>query len=159
MTSLATVQLQPIAFRSIYDAPVIPKWIPIFARSTLFKLIDFMILDLVVANPINSLRSELGLAPVRHIFGSWAHSPQKTIGLFPAWFAALRLTGPRTPDCQVLFCMQQEGARLDSELARFLDSGPPPVHIYAWHRGETCRGVLRKFNSSCGPTRSRGDLA
>ena len=108
---LATVQLQPIAFRTIYDAPVIPKWIPIFARSTLFKLIDFMILDQEVANPINILRSEFGLAPVQHIFGSWALSPQKIIGLFPAWFAAPQVDWPRTPNCQVLFsCSRNEHA-------------------------------------------------
>ena len=123
----ATVQLQPIAFRSIYDAPVIPKWIPIFARSTLFKLIDFMILDREVANPINVFRSELGLAPVRHIFGSWAHSPQKTIGLFPDWFAAPQVDWPTNAKLSGFILMHQEPATLDSELGRFLDSGPPPV--------------------------------
>lgn len=123
----ATVNLQPVAFRSIYDSPLIPQWVPSIARPSLYRVIDFLILDRELAEPINTLRAELDLAPVKHIFGLWAHSPQRTIGLFPEWFAAPQADWPPNTKLAGFVLFNNASATLPTDLARFLDAGTPPI--------------------------------
>jgi rhamnosyltransferase subunit B len=40
-----TIHLQPAAFRSVYDAPLMPVWIPRFLRPTVYALFDSLVLD------------------------------------------------------------------------------------------------------------------
>ena len=122
-----TINLQPVAFRSAHDSALIPPWIPLVARPSLFRLIDFLVLDRELANPVNALRGELGLAPVKHVFGSWAHSPQKTIGLFPEWFAPPQVDWPPNTKQAGFVLTSEDTPPQHSGLARFLDSGPPPI--------------------------------
>ena len=123
----ATVNLQPVAFRSIYDSPLIPKWIPSIARPSLYKVIDFLVLDRELANLINAFRAELGLAPVKNIFGSWAHSPLKSIGLFPEWFASPQTDWPPNTKLAGFVLFSDGSATLPADLERFLDAGTPPI--------------------------------
>jgi len=123
----ATINLQPVAFRSIYDSPLIPHWIPHIARPLVYSAIDFLILDRELAAPINALRTELGLSPVKHVFGSWAHSPQKTIGLFPEWFAPPQTDWPPNTELAGFVLFNSPSATLPANLARFLDTGTPPI--------------------------------
>jgi UDP:flavonoid glycosyltransferase YjiC (YdhE family) len=103
---LATLLLQPAFLRSVYRSPVLPGlptpgWAPRFWKRLVYFLRDALVLDPVAAPAVNALRAELGLPAVRSVLGSWWHSPQRVIGLFPDWFAPpqpdwpaqVRLTG------------------------------------------------------------------
>jgi rhamnosyltransferase subunit B len=122
-----TVNLQPAAFRTIHDTPLIPRWIPSIARPFLYAAIDFLLLDRELAGPMNAFRAELGLAPVKHILGSWAHSPDKTIGLFPEWFAAPQPDWPQNAKLAGFLLHSDGPGALPSELADFLGAGEPPI--------------------------------
>jgi rhamnosyltransferase subunit B len=122
-----TVNLQPAAFRTIHDSPLIPPWIPSIARPSLYAAIDFLLLDRELAGPINAFRTELGLAPVKHILGSWAHSPDKTIGLFPEWFASPQPDWPQNAKLAGFVLHSDGPGTLPSQLVDFLDAGEPPI--------------------------------
>ena len=122
-----TVNLQPAAFRTIYDSPLIPRWIPSIARPSLYAAIDFLLLDRELAGPINTFRTELGLASVKHILGSWAHSPDKTIGLFPEWFASPQPDWPQNAKLAGFVLHSDGPGTLPSQLVDFLDAGEPPI--------------------------------
>jgi UDP:flavonoid glycosyltransferase YjiC (YdhE family) len=130
---LATVHLQPSAFRSEYQPPVyprmsIPAWFPRAGKRLYYWLLDRLALDPIVAPGLNAFRAELGLPPVRRVLKDWWHSPQRLIGLFPDWFAPpqpdwppqLRLTGFPLFD--------EKGVQpVPEEVETFLAEGDPPV--------------------------------
>ena len=78
-----TIHLQPAAFRSVHEFPLLPISLPPLVIRLLFKLIDALVLDKLFAPNINRFRQSLGLPRINMIFGGWMHSPQKNIGLFP----------------------------------------------------------------------------
>jgi rhamnosyltransferase subunit B len=131
---LATVHLQPALFRSVYKPPKtaifsIPEKMPHLLKRLIFEVIDFMLIDRILAPELNAFRTKLGLPPVRHLFGKWIHSPQLVIGLFPDWFANPQ---PDWPDNTKLTGFIQydqtdsyEGLSL--EILKFLDKGDPPI--------------------------------
>jgi len=129
----ATIHLAPSIFRSDFNQPAYApgrdgsSW-PIWLKRSLWWSIDRFMLDPNVIPPLNEWRRELGLPPVRRAFRDWIHSPRRVIGLFPDWYgdpqpdwpAALRLTGfPLFDDTGQV--------TLEPALARFLDSGAPPI--------------------------------
>ena len=96
---LVSLHLAPSTFWSVDAAPVpsqglasINAW-PRALRRSLLAFGD-RYLDRALAPALNRFRAELGLAPVRHIASRWWHSPQRTIGLFPDWFAAPQADWP-----------------------------------------------------------------
>ncbi|MCA9973126.1 MAG: hypothetical protein KC425_23065, partial [Anaerolineales bacterium] len=132
-----TVHFQPSLFRSVGDPPVLgslamPGWLPAGAKRALFSLIDRGIIDPALAPHVNPVRAELGLPPQRRFFGDGLHAPQKSLGLFPAWFAPpqpdwppqVQLTGFVRYDRAALL---GEGEALDAALAAFLAAGEPPL--------------------------------
>ena len=122
-----TIHLQPAAFRSIHDAPLMPGWIPPSLRSTVYALLDYLVLDRELASDVNAFRSQLGLPKVHSIFASWAHSPQKSIGLFPDWFAPPQPDWPTQTELAG-FVFLDEGPRpLGPALSAFLAEGEPPI--------------------------------
>ncbi len=122
-----TIHLQPAAFRSIHDAPMMPRWIPRSLRSTVYALLDYLVLDREFAPDVNSFRSELGLPKVHGIFASWVHSPQKTIGLFPDWFAPPQPDWPTQTELTGFVFLNEDPRSLDPELSAFLAEGEPPI--------------------------------
>jgi UDP:flavonoid glycosyltransferase YjiC (YdhE family) len=129
----ASVHLQPAMLRSVIDPPYIqgmfmPKWMPAWIKRLQFDLGDRLVIDRIVATPLNEFRAELGLPAVRGIIGGYAHSPQRVIGMFPAWFAPpatdwpaqVRLTGFPLYDERGL-------AKLPDDLEQFLNGGEPPI--------------------------------
>jgi len=129
----ATVHLAPSVFRSDFQLPAsIPgvdlSGLPVWVKRSLLWLVDRMLLDPQIVPPLNELRREVGLAPTSRIFKTWIHSPQRVIGLFPEWFAAiqpdwpaqLRLTGFPLYD-------EAEVHVIDPDLESFLQSGSAPI--------------------------------
>jgi rhamnosyltransferase subunit B len=130
---LVNVQLQPIAFRSLYEQPgltvpaVLKPLLPPLRRAWL-RAVDRRLLDPPVVPALNAFRAELGLPPVTRVFDGWAFSRDLVIGLFPDWFARpprdwpgqLKLTG-------FPLCDRGDDAELPSELSRFLSNGTRPI--------------------------------
>ncbi len=124
-----TIHLSPAAFRSIYEFPLSPISLPPFVIRGLFSLIDALVLDKLFAPNINRFRQSLGLPPINKIFGGWMHSPQKNLGLFPDWFAALQRDWP--PQTQltsfVYYDKQNGNEELPEALDKFLGTGSAPI--------------------------------
>jgi UDP:flavonoid glycosyltransferase YjiC (YdhE family) len=129
----ATVHLQPSVIRTVYDVPklpglVMPRWIPKWLKQMVWGAGDKFFVDPVAAPAINALRQKLGMPPVRSILGSWWHSPQLIIGMWPEWF------GPAQPDWPpqlklVGFPLYDESGinDLPAELDHWLSAGEPPI--------------------------------
>jgi rhamnosyltransferase subunit B len=124
-----TVHLQPAAFRSGHDFPLLPAWMPPPVKRGIFSLLDAFVLDKVFAPEINRFRRDLNLPPVRKIFDRWTHSPQLNLGLFPNWFAPPQPDWPpQTQLAGFVFYDQHSGQEVISErLEAFLSAGSAPV--------------------------------
>ena len=130
---LATVHLAPSLFQSVYELPElagmdrVPKWAPMIAKKMIWRIGNGM-MDSIIAPPLNALRGELGLSPVRNVLRDYWHSPALTIGLFPDWFGRpqpdwppqLRLTGFPLYD-------EPDVTPISAELKEFLNDGDPPI--------------------------------
>lgn len=124
-----TIQLQPAAFRSVYEFPMLPSWMPRTLKRFLINASDHFVIDRALAPEINRFRKEQSLPPVKHIFGDWMHSPLATIGLFPDWFASpqpdwppqTRLTG------FIFHDKRDDNEQLPQAVLDFLDAGDPPI--------------------------------
>jgi len=124
-----TIHLQPAVFRSVYESPLLPPWMPPLLKRGLFNMIDALVLDRLFAPKINRFRRSRGLRPVKRIFDRWMHSPEMNLCLFPDWFARpqpdwppqTRLTG------FVYYDKQSENENIPMQLHEFLDSGNPPI--------------------------------
>jgi rhamnosyltransferase subunit B len=130
--ALTTLHLQPVVFRSRFQPPIHPGlgWIrqlPVPLRPAVFRLMDFMV-DKLYAGPLNAFRAELGLAPVKRVIDRWWHSPDSTLALFPAWYAAPQPDWPSQVRC--LDFPMDDGGGLESvspTVQAFLDAGEPPI--------------------------------
>ena len=124
-----TIHLQPAAFRSVHEFPLLPISLPPFAIRGLFSLIDAFVLDKLFAPNINRFRQSLRLPPINKIFGGWMHSPQLNLGLFPEWFAQLQPDWP--PQTQltsfVYYDKQNGNTDISKELEAFLSAGSAPI--------------------------------
>jgi len=124
----ATIQLQPAAFRSAYDVPQLPGWLPPFTKRIIFNGLDYFMMDKVLAPGINEFRRELGLASKKHIFANMVHSPQKTIGLFPNWFAPAQPDWPGQADFPgFIFYDNDNQASNVKEISTFINEGEAPI--------------------------------
>ena len=128
-----TVHLQPAAFRSVYEFPLLPVSLPPFVIRGLFSLIDAILLDKLFAPNINRFRARLGLPAIHNIFGGWMHSPQKNLGLFPDWFARPQPDWPPQTELTgfVYYDKQNGDEGLPKELETFLGEGSPPIVLTA----------------------------
>ena len=159
---LVSVLLMPFYLRSLHRPPVtppleFPRWSPHWLRRAAYALADRLVLDRLLMGPVNEFRAELDLPPEDH-FIDWRLSPERTIGLFPDWYAPpqpdwpgqVRLTG---------FPLFDEGESMPTpELEDFLNEGPPPLVFTA---GSVVRDVHRFFAESaeaCRLLRRRGIL-
>jgi rhamnosyltransferase subunit B len=124
-----TIHLQPAAFRSVHEFPLLPISLPPFVIRGLFSLIDALVLDKLFAPNINRFRQSLGLPPINKIFGGWMHSPQLNLGLFPEWFAQLQPDWPQQTQLTsfVYYDKQNGNEELPEELETFLSAGSAPI--------------------------------
>lgn len=124
-----TIHLQPAAFRSAHEFPLLPGWMPPLLKQGVFNLLDAFVLDKVFAPEINRFRHSLGLPPVKKIFDKWTHSPQMNLGLFPDWFAPPQPDWPpQTHLTGFVFYDKQNGHESTSgRLEEFLGAGSAPI--------------------------------
>jgi rhamnosyltransferase subunit B len=144
----AVAHLSPALMRSSIDPPYAP-WMPISANfpiwwnQFLWRTADLLVVDRLMAGPINRFRASLGLSRVRGIYRDWIHSPDLVIDLFPPWFAP---PAPDWPKQTVLtgFPLYDESdvTPTDDRLLRFLDSGSAPI---AFTPGSAMRHGQRFF--------------
>lgn len=131
-----TVHLAPCIVRSDrHPARLDARWIksstPAIIRQTAWWLLDRLYESSITA-PLNTLRTELGLAPLKWIFRSWVHEADCVICMFPDWFAKPQDDWPQHLVLSGFPLYDHGDAQpLPSELLRFLDAGPPPVGISA----------------------------
>lgn len=131
----ATVQLAPIAFRTLHLQPRLPpridpnRW-PRWMRRSFWWAVDRVGVDPLAGPVLHPYLRSHGLAPQRRLFRDWVHSPRRVLGFFPDWF------GPPQPDwpdaVRLVGFPLYDGwrePRLDPALEGWLDDGPPPVAV------------------------------
>ena len=155
-----TIHLQPAAFRSVHEFPLLPISVPPFAIRGLFSLIDTLVLDKLFAPNINRFRQSLGLPPIKKIFGGWMHSSQLNLGLFPEWFAQLQPDWP--PQTQltsfVYYDRQNGNEELPEELETFLSAGSAPIIFTAGTAMKHADQFFRDCIEACQLLGQRGIL-
>jgi UDP:flavonoid glycosyltransferase YjiC (YdhE family) len=130
---LASVVLAPGILWSVHNSPRlkgaylgphVPRW---FKRAQFWAADRFFVLPLL-GPPLNELRTDLGLPPVKRIFNRWLYEADLVLGLFPDWF------GPPQPDwppntLPVGFPLWDSTteASLSEDVKEFLAAGTPPI--------------------------------
>ena len=129
---LITCHLAPISFPSVsrpakYVGVWMPHWMPGVFKALIWQLID-RVSDMSLAGPVNNLRKNLELPPVRKVFRKWLHSPDKVLGLFPEWFAQHQADWPAASETVgFVFYDDAENKPMPDALTAFIDQGDPPV--------------------------------
>jgi rhamnosyltransferase subunit B len=155
-----TIHLQPAAFRSVHEFPLLPISLPPFVIRGLFSLIDALVLDKLFAPNINRFRQKLNLPPIKKVFDRWMHSQQKNIGLFPDWFARFQPDWP--PQTQltsfVYYDKQNGNEDISNELDTFLSAGSPPIIFTAGTAMKHADQFFRDCIEACQLLGQRGIL-
>jgi rhamnosyltransferase subunit B len=91
-TPLVDVHLAPVMLRTPLQPARLTSWRfePTRNRRTFrlaYWLGDAVILDPLLAGPINKIRRLHGLAPVRRVMNQWWLSPDRILACYPDWFA------------------------------------------------------------------------
>lgn len=126
-----TLLLQPGLLPSSTAPPempgglTIPTWFPQVLRGLYWLSVDAAGY-LLVAKPLNAVRTTLGLNRVRRLFRWWL-STDLVIGLFPDWYAAPQLDWP--PQVRLAGFGRFDGVReeLPDDLLAFCQAGSRPV--------------------------------
>jgi rhamnosyltransferase subunit B len=128
-----SVQVSPSTLLSAHSPPThkrltVPTWLPLPVRAALMRLIEKKVLDKALGPALNDVRASVGLTPASRILGTWLHSTDGVLCLFPEWFAAPQPDWPHNHFLSgfPLFNDVAPDAR-DDELDDFLAAGPPPV--------------------------------
>jgi UDP:flavonoid glycosyltransferase YjiC (YdhE family) len=128
-----SVHLSPSVFRSVHELPRLGgspfrSWMPIPVKRLFWKIADTVFIEPALALPMNAIRAELGLGPIRGLIDTWWHSPLLTLGLFPSWFAAVQPDWPKSVRLTTFPLYDERGVTPMSEsLKKFLDAGDPPI--------------------------------
>jgi rhamnosyltransferase subunit B len=157
----ATVHLSPSQFRSCIEPPKLPglwmpRWLPMWMKKRMWAGGDKFVLDKMLAPRINALRAEVGLEPVEGILRDFWNSPQRVIGLFPAWFGKPQADWPAQARVTGFPRYDETNAREpDGKLETFLSAGSPPIvftpgsamyhgHSFFLSSVEACRRLNRR---------------
>jgi UDP:flavonoid glycosyltransferase YjiC (YdhE family) len=129
---VASVVLAPSTMWTVHDSPrlrgallgpSVPKWL----KRAQFWMSDTLFV-LPLMGELNVLRRELGLPPVKRVFGHWLHDTDMTLCLFPDWFGPLQPDWPRdTRTVGFPLWDAHEGAELSGRVREFLASGSAPI--------------------------------
>lgn len=150
---LATLDLQPVLFRSEHDSPGLPlePWSRIpplgrLLRRMIYCSADKLFFDRVLKRQTNAYRRELGLPPVDRLFHRWIHSPDLTLGLFPPWYGNPQPDWPASAVAAGFPLFDEADKRPQPEgLDAFLDAGDPPI---VFTPGTAMRHARRFFEAS-----------
>lgn len=129
----ASIHLQPSVLRSAIEPAILPglpmgRWTPISMRRLIYAAADLLIIDRLIGPPVNAVRAELGLPPVRRLLDGWWNSPQRVIGLFPPWFAPPQPDWPPQTRLTGFPLFDESGlTALPPELEAFLAQGKAPI--------------------------------
>ena len=133
-TPYVSVQVSPSTLLSAVAPPthkrlIVPPWLPLFARTALMRLLEEKVLDKALAPALDETRASFGLPPARHILGTWLHSTDGVLCLFPEWFAAPQPDWPNNHFlCGFPLFSDVIGEQpRDEDLEEFLATGPAPV--------------------------------
>jgi UDP:flavonoid glycosyltransferase YjiC (YdhE family) len=128
-----STELQPGAFISVYDPPVLAP-IPALAKLRslgvpfhrgLFRLAKFAARSL--GDPVRQLRRELGLPPGTDPIFEGRHSPQLVLALFSGMMGEPQPDWPATTLVTGFPFYDENGSSLPPELLQFLADGEPPI--------------------------------
>jgi rhamnosyltransferase subunit B len=145
----ASVHLQPSVIRTLADQGMMgnvrlsasrPKWF----KQGLFRLVDSMILDRRLKEPLNQLRSTLNLRPVDRVMHRWMHSPDLVIAFFPAWFAAPQPDWPANTHTVGFPLWDAADAAPLLEAEEFLAAGKPPLIFTPGSAGSTMQRFFKE---------------
>ncbi|HEY0748622.1 MAG TPA: nucleotide disphospho-sugar-binding domain-containing protein [Steroidobacteraceae bacterium] len=145
----ASVHLQPSVIRTFADQGMMgnvrlsaarPTWF----KQGLFRLVDALILDRRLKQPLNELRRTLGLPPVDRVMHRWMHSPELVIAFFPAWFAAPQPDWPANTHAVGFPLWDAAAAAPLSVVEEFLAAGEPPVIFTPGSAGSTMQRFFRE---------------
>ncbi|MEM7231263.1 MAG: nucleotide disphospho-sugar-binding domain-containing protein [Planctomycetota bacterium] len=128
---LVSIVLQPWMIPSSIEPPLLepfplPRWFPMPLSWLYWRLVDAAG-DHLVGGEINSLRSSVGLRPVKRVFRWWL-SPERVISFFPEAYAKPCADWP--PQMRLAGFPMFDGRsdeNLSSEVEDFLDAGDPPI--------------------------------
>ena len=160
----ATVHLQPAMFRSFTDPATLPamltgRWVPRWLIALQWFAIDNLVIDRLGSKVLNAFRGKLGLPPAKRILRDYIHSPQLTIGMFPAWYAPPQADWPPQVRLTGFPLYDERGVTpLPEDLVKFLDDGTPPIAFTfgsaMWH----AQDLLEQSARACTLLGRRGIL-
>lgn len=146
MPWISTV-LAPFSFFSAYDPPVPPFWQWMKNVNVLGPGFTKFALDLAKrghkARAVDELREDIGLADFGNPVFDGQHSPLRVLALFSEVFARRQPDWPsQTEITGFCFYDGRHQTPLSTELAEFLDAGPPPI---VFTLGSSAVWVARDF--------------
>lgn len=128
-----TIQLAPMSFRSIHDAPyptsrAVQPWMPVWWRKWFWSALDRWLIDPVIAPELNKFRSEFDLQPVKAILEDYWFSPDRVIALFPEWFCMPQSDWPKQTRCVGFPLWDEKGVEpVPDAVEQFLSQGDAPI--------------------------------
>jgi len=141
------VHMQPAIFRSLADCPVFAHglgWLPAApaaVKNVAFRTIDG-ILNFALRKPINTLRSELSLDPVRDIYRDIILGGDGVALMTPTWFAKPQIQWPERVR-QFAFPLDPSAQEFPLPLKEFLYDNPEPI---LWTHGSANFDTRRFHN-------------
>jgi UDP:flavonoid glycosyltransferase YjiC (YdhE family) len=115
--------------------------------------------DRIMAPPVNELRRQLGLAPIRHITSRWWHARDRVIGLFPSWFASPQSDWPSQAVVTGFPLYDERGVTATPvEVERFLLAGSPPIVFLAGSANRQGHAFFEAAVRACRRLKRRGVL-
>ena len=122
----ASVGFAPSVVRSRIAMPrlpllPLPHRTPMWVKTALWWLGDTLVVDPLLAPPINAVRARVGLLPVRGIARHWWYSPQLNICMWPPMFGAVQADWPANSVLTGFPMYDEAGSEpLPTELTAFL---------------------------------------
>ena len=151
----ASVHLQPSVIRTYADQGMMGNVRlsasgPLWFKQGLFRLVDTLILDRRLKEPLNQLRRSLSLPPVDRVMHRWMHSPELVIAFFPPWFAAPQPDWPANTHTVGFPLWDVGDTALSSVAEEFLAAGAPPVIFTPGSAGSTMQLFFRESVRAAG---------
>lgn len=158
-----TLQLAPAVFLSPQKPArlpglILPSWLPLWFKKSVLQVASMMV-DRIVAQPINAFRCEIGLTtPMRHVL-HWWNSPALTVGMFPKWFAQPASDWPASVQLSSFGLYDESQDReLPDAVTAFLEAGDKPVVFTPGSANVHARDFFEQSVQACTLSGRRGIL-